>query len=168
MYDGVNAAVIARKFPNADLVAGYTTGKYAWSVADWNRFPQRKHISITVNAETAWADVLDVETGDATPADAKRWIALQKEHGYLRPTVYCLLRVIPAVREAVAPYALGRDYDIWAVDTHSGTPHEVTAPGSPPLICAATQYHQGKKFPPWDNYDASVVYDPGWPHRPNL
>jgi hypothetical protein len=160
MYDGINAlaAGIAKEFPSAAMVAGYINGKYAWSQQDWNLFPHANHVQITITASVNAADVLDVEAGDASPNQTAGWIAMRKAAGYYRPTIYCSRSVIPAVRSGTGSYILGKDYDIWVAD-YTGSAHQVTAPGSPSATCAATQYQSTA------NYDVSVVYDGGWPHR---
>jgi Fibronectin type III domain len=160
MYDGINAlaAGIAKSFPNAAMVAGYVNGTYAWTDAEWNLFPHATHVSISVTASANEGDVLDVESGDATPAQTAGWIKQRKASGYYRPSIYCNLSTVPAVREGTGAYILGQDYDIWVADW-TGSPHEVTAPGTPTATCSATQYENT------DNYDVSVVYDSGWPHR---
>jgi fibronectin type III domain protein len=160
MYDGINslAAGIARSFPNAAMVAGYINGAYAWTQAEWDLFPHANHVTITVTASADAGDVLDVEAGDATPGQTAGWIEKRKASGYHRPSIYCSRSAIPAVRQGTGAYILGRDYDIWVADW-TGSPHEVTAPGTPSATCAATQYENTA------NYDASVVYDGGWPHR---
>jgi hypothetical protein len=147
MPDGINslAAGIARDFPTAARVAGYINGAYARSQADWDLVP---------NA----GDVLDVETGDATPDQAAGWVRMRKAAGLYRPTVYCSRSSVPMVRAVTGSYILGVDYDIWVAD-YTGSPHEVTAPGSPVATCAATQYVS------ISNYDMSAVYDSAWPHR---
>lgn len=160
MYDGIDsdASAIARAFPHADIIAGYINGNYVWSQADWNLFPNATHVYISVTASADDGDILDVEAGDATPGETEGWIAKRKSSGYGRPTIYCNRSTIPAVREGTGGYILGRDYDIWVADW-TGSPHEVTAPGTPSATCAATQYESGSY------YDASTVYDPSWPHR---
>lgn len=160
MYDGVNsdAEAIAKDFPDAAMVAGYVNGKYAWSESDWSRFPKAAHVEISITASADAGDVLDVEAGDATPDEAVEWIRKRKGSGYARPTVYCSKAAIPAVRKATGDYILGRDYDIWVADW-TEEPHEVTAPGLPHALCAATQYENTR------GYDVSVVYSEGWPHR---
>jgi len=160
MYDGINAlaAGIAKEFPNAPKVAGYVNGTYAWSQADWNLFPDADHVTISTTASANAGDVLDVEAGDATPDQSAGWIAMRKAAGLYRPTIYCSRSVIPAVRAGTGSYVLGTDYDIWVAD-YTGSPHEVTAPGSPSVNCAATQYASTA------NYDVSMVYDTAWPHR---
>jgi hypothetical protein len=153
MYDGINAlaAGIARQFPNAALVAGYLNGSYAWSQGQWNLFPDANHVTISVTAGANEGDVLDVESGDATPDQAAGWIAMRKAAGLYRPTIYCSRSVIPAVRVGTGSYILDKDYDIWVAD-YTGVAHQVTG-------CAATQYESTA------NYDVSIVYDTAWPHR---
>jgi hypothetical protein len=153
MYDGINvlAAGIAQEFPNAAKVAGYINGPYAWSQADWDLFPHADHVTISITAGANAGDVLDVETGDATPGQTAGWIAMRKAAGLYRPTIYCSLDAIPAVRVGTGSYILDKDYDIW-VAHYTGVPHEISG-------CAATQYESTA------NYDASIVYDTAWPHR---
>jgi hypothetical protein len=160
MYDGINAlaAGIAKEFPTAAKIAGYVNGTYAWSQAEWNLFPHADHVTISVTASANAGDVLDVEVGDATPNQAAGWIAMRKAAGLYRPTIYCSRSVIPAVRAGTGSYILGKDYDIWVAE-YTGAPHEVIAPGTPAVACAATQYASTA------NYDVSIVYDTAWPHR---
>jgi hypothetical protein len=160
MYDGINslAAVIAKAFPDTTMVAGYINGYYAWTRAEWDLFPHANHVTISITASANAGDVLDVENGDATPAQTEAWIAMRKSAGYDRPTIYCSRSVIPEVRLGTGPYILARDYDIWVADW-TGSAHEVTAPGAPSASCCATQYESTA------DYDVSAVYDSGWPHR---
>jgi hypothetical protein len=154
MYDGINslAGVIAKAFPDTAMVAGYVNGYYAWTQAEWDLFPHANHVTISITASANAGDVLDVENGDATPAQTEGWIKMRKSAGYYRPTIYCSRSVIPEVRQGTGPYILGRDYDIWVADW-TGSPHEVTAPGTPTANCCATQYESTA------DYDASAVYD---------
>lgn len=160
MYDGINslAAGIHQRFPNAAMVAGYIDGRFVWTTAEWNLFPRAVHVQIAVFSSTNAGDVIDCETGDATPAEAAAWVRMRKSAGYYRPTIYCSRSVIPAVRQATGSLILGHDYDIWCAD-YTGAAHQVNAPGSPSATCAATQYQSTA------DYDVSAVYDDGWPHR---
>ena len=161
MPDGINslAAGIARQFPDAALVAGYIDGDYAWPQEAWDLFPHAVQVKISVNASLKQGDVLDVEPWDATAGQAAAWIEARKAAGLYRPTIYCSRDTIPSVRAATGSYVLGTDYDIWVAD-YTGSAHEVIAPGpGAEVACAATQYESTSAW------DASVVYDPGWPHR---
>ena len=160
MYDGIRSLApgIARQFPKAAKVAGYGNGIYAWTLAEWNLFPAADHVTISVRASANLGDALDVETGDATPDQTAGWIAMRKAAGLYRPTIYCSRSVIPAVRRGTGSYILGQDYDIWVAD-FTGWPHQVTAPGLPAAMCAATQWESTQ------GWDATLVYDTAWPHR---
>lgn len=79
---GVDALNIPVTTPK---VAGYSTGTggVPWNAGEWNRFPHSGHIAIRQNmfAYSPWdADVLDVEHGACTPADAVKWTA-DRYHG---------------------------------------------------------------------------------------
>lgn len=159
MYDGINAlaAGIARSFPDAVMVAGYVNGTYAWTQAEWDLFPRAQHVGISVTASASEGVVLDVENGDATPGQAEAWIRERKAAGVYRPTVYCSLATVPAVRAGTGAYVLGKDYDIWVAD-YDGSAAAPPVPGTPPASFAAKQYENTAA------YDVSAVYDDGWPH----
>jgi hypothetical protein len=82
-----------------DLVAGYINGRYAWTAADWARFPNAVHVEISVFASDTRGHVLDVEPGDATPAESVGWVKARRAAG-ADPSVYCNLAAWPAVRAA--------------------------------------------------------------------
>lgn len=154
MYDGVNslAAGIAKDFPAAQMIAGYLTGKYAWTAAEWALFPHAAHVTIATTASVNAGDVLDVETGDAKPQDTFGWIKMRRAAGLYRPTIYCSRSVVPAVRQATGTFILGRDYDIWDADWDGSSKPDY------PLAVA-------KQFRNTAGYDQSAVFDDGWPHR---
>jgi hypothetical protein len=154
MPDGINSLApgIAKTFPGTNWVAGYLNGTFVWSQADWDLFPHANHVTITVTASADIGDVLDVETGDATPPQAEAWIAMRKAAGLYRPTIYCNLSTVPAVRAGTGKYVLGTDYDLWIAVFDNST-------ASPYAGCAAKQYESTT------NYDLSEVYDVDWPHR---
>ena len=84
IYDSTNPQDIPT---TAEAVAGYVDGIYAWPDSGWLRFPNAAKISIAVSASSQ-ADALDVETGDATPAQAPGWVKAQIARG-IKPWVYC-------------------------------------------------------------------------------
>lgn len=96
MYDGVNAS---RLPANAQLVAGYVDGLYAWSAADWARFPTSVKVRIAVFSSTNDGEVLDVEPGNATPAESVDWVLMRRGAG-VDPTVYMNTSTWPTVRAA--------------------------------------------------------------------
>src|SRR5947209_2784972 len=143
MYDSVTAADIPS---DAKVVAGYINGRYAWSEADWARFPSAQQVRITITAATNDGDVLDVEQGDATPDEAPGWIRARQAAGLAVPTIYCSRSVLPTVR-AVCD---GLRYDVWTAD-YTGVPH--LGDGS-----AATQYAD-PAFGSGGHYDVSLCAD---------
>jgi hypothetical protein len=97
MYDAVTPGNIP---PTARLVAGYADGRYANLGQMRARFPHATIVSIAVRWTTR-AQVLDVETGDATPAEAVLWCT-KTMAGTANSllTVYCNTSTWPAVRAA--------------------------------------------------------------------
>src|SRR4051794_34353068 len=86
MYDSTEAADIPR---TAEIVAGYLApSRYAWSAADWARFPNAIKVRIAIFANVDDGHVLDVEPGDATPAQAPGWAKRRRASG-VDPTIYC-------------------------------------------------------------------------------
>lgn len=85
MYDSVTASDIPA---SAQMVAGYVSGPYQWSAADWARFPDAVHVPIATHADVDDGIVLDVEQGDATPDQAPGWVTMRRKAG-IDPTVYC-------------------------------------------------------------------------------
>jgi len=58
-------------------VGGYINGvvtRFIWTDADWAHFPVSYHIRINVTGERGRGNCLDVERGDATPADVQPWL----------------------------------------------------------------------------------------------
>lgn len=113
MYDSVTAADIPADAP---AVAGYMDGRYAWSLSDWQRFSNALHLVITVAGDTR-GDVLDVETGDATPDQAVNWVRDVRGHGRPYPGVYCNSNLWPTVKatfdahQVAQPWYWIADYD---------------------------------------------------------
>jgi hypothetical protein len=92
MLDAVNAKNIPVDTP---IVGGYINGRYRWSEADWERFPNSKLIRIAVyipgQTPPNDGDVLDVEAGDAPTRGAQEaidwWVPRRQEAGIV-PTEY--------------------------------------------------------------------------------
>lgn len=91
MIDGTNtdAPAMAAQASGYQLVAGYVDGLYAWSDAQWARFPAGIiRVRIAVFASTNDGHILDCEPGNCTPAQAVDWVLLRRAAG-VDPTVYC-------------------------------------------------------------------------------
>jgi hypothetical protein len=148
MYD----AIIPANIPaDAQMVAGYVNGEWAWAAPldAFARWPHAAHIRIDVNGSMPhFAEVIDVEQGDATPATAGRWVRERLALGNVKATVYCTLSSLPAVQEACA----GTAATYW-VANWTGEPHAVSG-------TVGTQY---KNTP---GYDLSAIYDASWHPQP--
>jgi hypothetical protein len=147
MFDSITARDIPT---SAQVVAGYVDGLYRWSPADWARFPNARHVLVAVSPYTNGGHVLDVETGDATPAQAPNWIKMRQAAG-VTPSVYVNRSNVGAVLGAC--HAAGvSGFGVWLADW-TGAPH--LAAGT-----YATQY----SHPPFSggHYDLSQVAD-YWP-----
>lgn len=108
MYDSVTAK---RLPPNATLVAAYTDGRYANEVAVRAQCPHATIVRITVRGNPD-RDVIDCETGDATPEQAAVWAANELAAGRL-PTIYCNLSTWPEVQRHVKAHGITGKVSYW-------------------------------------------------------
>lgn len=147
-YDSTNPFAIP---VNAEVVCGYVDGIYVWSQVAWARFPNSLKVTIAVSAQTD-ADVLDVETGDASPDEAPAWAVRQRERG-ANPTVYCSrLATWPPTLAAFQDAGVAQP-QYWIAD-YTDAAHLV--PGS---VC--TQWSGTTTGP----YDISIT-NGVWPNNP--
>lgn len=149
MYDSVTATDIPI---SATMVAGYINGRYAWKPSDWARFPGAVKVQISITAAADAGQVLDVETGDATPQQAPHWVTMRRAAG-TEPTVYMNESTWASVKQAFAGQHVAPP--CYWVAAYATPP----AP-SIPLGAVAHQYadpvHSG------GHYDLSIVAD-HWP-----
>ena len=94
-----------------DAYAGYAGGLFANERLVVKRFPNALHKSVAVNASEN-ADILDIEAGDATPAQFPAWCARQKARGVKLPGAYANASTMPQVI-AQATAAHITDYVRW-------------------------------------------------------
>ncbi len=146
MFDSINASAIPA---NAGMVAGYCDGLYAWTTADWDRFPNAVKVRIAVFASTNDGHVLDVENGNATPGQAPGWVAMRRKAG-VEPTVYCSLNSWPTVRSAFLAAGVAEP------------PYWVAYYDYIPTIPTGAVAKQYTDNPPGNPYDTSAVAD-FWP-----
>jgi hypothetical protein len=121
MYDDINVSLIP---VDAVAVAGYVDGKWSTYAQLAAKFPHAKYrLSIAVFPSDD-AQVLDVEPGDATIAQAAGWVKRQKAKGNPRPDVYTAVSwgqtLITALTDA--GYVYGKDYRWWSAH-YTGQPH---------------------------------------------
>ena len=150
MFDAVGITHI----PNdAEMVAGYVNGFWPTYNDLVARFPHAHHVSIAVTAGVV-ADVLDVERGDATPADVPLWV---KEMRNLKrkPIVYCSRSNVPAVQSECAKALVAEPF-FWVADW---TNHPHLVPGS-----VGTQWADGTPlYPGLARYTDTSLISPNWP-----
>jgi len=134
-------------------VCGYCDGKYAWTAADWARFPNAVKARIAVFSSTNDGHILDVEPGCSTPASAPGWVVRRRAAG-VDPTVYCSLAAWPTVKVAFANAGVAEPH--WWVAAY---------PGNGPNLYPGAVAHQYANPGP---VDISVVADywPGVDHTP--
>lgn len=137
-----------------DGVFLYANGKFVATSAEAERFTKAglAVARIDVNGEAPHlASVLDVETGDATPARAASWIG---ERNAFRndAAVYCELNSLP---------------DLFAATSHAGRYRLIVASwdsstDQPRLDLPKNVTLLGKQFISTAQYDESVIYDDSW------
>lgn len=155
MYD----AVEWQKIPaNAQMVAGYVDGAFAWPHRAWARFPNARHVRISVipPGDPALAGVLDVESGAASVSDAAPFIRARHKAGH-RAVIYVQRSLVADVRHACKGLAFG----LWVADW-TGEPHRLDDMRN----VVAIQWDGGVNKP----YDISQVFDATWhpePHKRN-
>jgi hypothetical protein len=148
MYDSVTAGAIPA---DAEMVAGYIDGHYRWSDQDWARFPHAVKVRIAVHASTNDGHVLDIESGDATPAQGPGWVLMRRRAG-ADPSVYCSLAVWDQVRGAFRAAGVREPY-YWIA----------AYPGNGANLYPGSVAHQyANQGPHGENVDVSVVAE-HWP-----
>jgi peptidoglycan hydrolase-like protein with peptidoglycan-binding domain len=120
MFDAVDIAQIPS---GATAVAGYVDGNYQTASHLAAMLPHASLLTIAVTAADD-ADCLDIETGDATPADAAGWYGRQRARGITRPCLYASAglmesSVAPLIRAAGIARSSVR---LWSAH-YTGAPH---------------------------------------------
>jgi hypothetical protein len=153
MYDSVTAK---RLPPNATLVAAYTDGHYANEAAVRAQCPHATIVRITVRGNPD-REVIDCETGDATPEQAAAWAATEIKAGR-RPTIYCNLSTWPEVQRHVKAHGIAGKVCYW-IAHYDGKAEMI--PGA-----VAKQYIERKD----QNLDYSIAADywPGVDQAPTI
>lgn len=95
MADSVTVADLPDGF---DVYGAYDDGSYANLNAAKARFPDKTVLAFTVFAIDHFGDCLDVENGDATPAQAPGWVQARRAAGHGGPLVYCSEALWPTVK----------------------------------------------------------------------
>lgn len=152
-WDGIEADV--PWIPTtAQGVMGYVRpSSFAWLDKDWARFANSTKVKITPSAAVFGLGVhmLDVEPGDATPAQAPGWVVNSRRAGQ-DPTVYCALSEWAAVQAAMN--AANVPHPNYVIAHYDGDP--TTMPTLNGIVAVGKQYLSTAR------YDLTAV--PGyWP-----
>lgn len=162
MYDSVNVDGIPA---DGQLVAVYGNGRYkADPSAVTARFPADRYVTLWIDVTGANADtcqILDVETGDASPDTAAMWVQSYRVlHKNQLGTIYCNASTKDSVLSACqrAGQFAGRDYYLW-IASWGASDTELNALRSESGVVAVQNVNS-------DNYDQSVVFDAKWHPQP--
>ena len=145
------------------LVMVYANGLYRVLLQDVvARFgPQVPVAWIDVNGSDVYADVLDVETGDATPAGAVVWVkAKLLTKPVYPPVVYCNRATLTPLFNAMGAAGLhvGTHFRLW-IATLDGT-------RTVPDMTGVTAVQYAGEAQTGHHYDESIVYDAAWKAAP--
>jgi len=129
MFDSVTISEIPK---SAGAVAGYTGGSWPtyWDLV--KEFPHAFVLDIAV-ASSYDARCLDIESGDATVAEAIPWLRRQHARGVKRPRLYIAVSGASQLLALLddAGYRQGRDYLLWTAhwtfEPHLCGPHSCGA-----------------------------------------
>lgn len=144
MYDGIDADTVPF---GASIYAGYTGGKWPSLAALRKKFAGKLFLSIAVSASDD-AHALDIESGDATPAQAPTWANRQRVKGNPYPVCYMNASTWPAVRAAFIAQQVPEP--LYWVAEYVKDPSKIPAI---PSGAIALQYYS------YSGYDISIVED---------
>ncbi len=159
MYDSVTVSEIPT---SARAAAGYVGGSWpTFESGDLRRhLPRARLVSIAV-ASRHDAEALDVEPGDATPADAPAWVRRQQARDIPRPIVYASASEMVAVLAALAAAGIRReDVRVWTA--HVGAGKHICGPASCGLINTKADATQWTWTALGRNLDESVCRPSFW------
>lgn len=162
MFDSVSVSEIPA---DATAAAGYVGG--SWPTYEngelRERCPHARLVSIAV-ASRHNAECLDVEPGDATPADAPGWVRRQQARGIERPAVYAAAGEMNAVLDALDAAGIHPDeYRVWTA--HVGAGKHLCGPSTCGLIPVKAHATQWTWTSGGRNLDESVVRPAFWVGR---
>lgn len=111
MFDDVTVDLLPSGY---DAYAGYVDGIFANISAIRARFPGVNILTIAVRAADV-ADCLDIETGDATNADAPGWYKHSLSAGVTKPALYTEASNVDALVEVMTAAGIPRgSYRLWS------------------------------------------------------
>ncbi len=144
--DSIYLADLAPVADRFDILMGYDDGRWPDAAAIAAAYPGKTVIRITTDPNDNEGDMLDVENGDASPADAPGWTVRRRAAGHGGPLNY----FSEANRQAIL--------DAYQVD---GVPlpgfFVAAMPGDGPVLQQPTDV--GHQYEDTGPYDVSVVVD---------
>lgn len=157
MYDSTTPAKSIPK--RARAVAGYVDGRWPTFYSLASLFPHALRVSIAVFA-TAGADFLDIEAGNAKPAQAPGWVNRQRAAHNPRPGVYSSLDgMISTLAELEHAGIKREEVKVWIAHP-TGKPHICTHRCDPRLPrgfkADGTQWRFESQDPKHRNLDTSL------------
>ena len=160
MYDAIYVANLEPPPPHAQAYAGYVDGRWPDYFAIKAAYPRAHLLSIAVFPSDD-AEALDIENGDATPAQAPAWVKRQHARGVKRPVCYASADAMIQVWANLQAAGIARTgVRLWSA--HYGAGEHICGGGTcgykngdghmvPP--CDGTQWDDGAK------YDTSILLD---------
>lgn len=126
----LDSTTVANLPGGADAYAGYTTGLFPTWPALKARFEGKAHlVSIAISA-SEHALCLDVEKGDATPAQVPAWVATEHSRKVARPIVYASASAMPDILARLAAAGIKRGaVRLWSA--HYGIGKHICGPQVP-------------------------------------
>lgn len=163
-YDTVTPSEFRRLIaaPGNELVAllGYDDGAFNDFAQIVSEYPKCRHASYTVTAAVD-GDILDIERGDASPADFPGWCHRHHNIRLDRPAGYCSASQIDAVVNAAAAAGLRRSEYLIVSAHYTRQPH-ICGPKTCGFPQAnATQWND--VGPHGENVDRLLFDDGFWP-----
>jgi hypothetical protein len=167
----------------AGPAAGYTTGSsdIVWTAEDFKNHPGAVRIDQDPNASDPTADVLDVEGGAATPADAPKWVSAARKDigGQVRPgqrtlpLIYSSQDNVTNVVNALIGSGIVHNVGLFVADfslTQAEAEAMVTSAGGP-FPVKAVQFASNSQYDTSvfnSGWLTSVVEDAGWIPLPGI
>lgn len=113
----------------ADAYLGYIGGRWPTWAAVRRMFPKAHVISLAIAASLD-AEGLDIERGDAEPAEAPAWVRRQQARGVDRPVLYAGAAAMQDVLAALTGAGIGRGA-VRLISAHYGQGKHICGPHVP-------------------------------------
>lgn len=156
MYDNVNVSLFV---PGGNAYAGYVNGRYA-NISGVRAYAKAQGAQVVDISVFAGGDAtcLDVEPGDATPAQAPQWVGRQLARGVQRPIVYSSASQMDAVLRNLRGAGISRgQVRLWAA--HYGSGKHICGPATCHLVSVACDGTQWTDRSHGRSLDESVLAD---------